>query len=112
MRALPFIFRLILLVGAGIAIAGVPTKAQTTSPKGTEPQAPGLGKLTGDDVKRADELARAIEAEIKDDCWDEAIAKTEELLALRTRDLGLEHFSISGRRDHSDGRTEVRSSDA
>ncbi|MFI5455885.1 MAG: CHAT domain-containing protein [Isosphaerales bacterium] len=65
---------------------------QTPAPPAGQPTAPGLRKLTGDDARRAEELDKAIEAALKADQWDEAIAKAEELLALRTRAQGLKHF--------------------
>ena len=92
MKALRIVFRLGLVIGLGIAIPGLPTTAQTTSPKEAQPPAPGLRKLTGDDAKRAEELDKAIEAALKADRWDEAIARAEELLALRTRVQGPKHF--------------------
>ena len=48
--------------------------------------------LKGDDAKRAEELAKAIEAALKADRWYEAIARAEELFALRTRVQGPKHF--------------------
>ena len=92
MKALRIVFRLGLLIGLGIEIPGPPTTAQTTSPKEAQPPAPGLRKLTGDDARRAEELDKAIEAALKADRWDEAIARAEELLALRTRAQGPKHF--------------------
>jgi len=92
MKALRVVFRLGLLIGFGIAIPGLPTTAQTTSPKEAPPPAPSLRKLTGDDARRAEELNKAIEAALKPDRWDEAIARAEELLALRTRAQGPKHF--------------------
>ncbi len=92
MKALRVVFRLALLITLGIEIPGLPTSAQTTSPKESQPPAPGLRKLTGDDAKRAEELDKAIEAALKADRWDEAIARAEELLALRTRAQGPKHF--------------------
>ena len=50
---------------------------------------------TSNYAKRADELDKATEAAQKADCWDEAIAKADELLALRMRAQGP---SISRRR--------------
>ena len=67
-------------------------RVQTPAPPAGQPTAPGLRKLTGDDAKRAEELDKAIEAALKADRWDEAIAKAEELLALRTRVQGPKHF--------------------
>ena len=92
MNARRILFRLGLLIGLGIVIPGSPTIAQTTPPKEAQPPAPGLRKLTGDDAKRAEELDKAIEAALKADRWDEAIARAEELLALRTRVQGPKHF--------------------
>jgi len=92
MKALRITFRLGLLIGFGIAIPGLPSTAQTTSSKETQPPAPGLRKLTGDDARRAEELDKAIEAAFKADRWHEAIARQEELLALRTRVQGPKHF--------------------
>jgi tetratricopeptide (TPR) repeat protein len=51
-----------------------------------------LRKLTGDDATRAEELVKAIDATLKADRWDEAIARAEELVALRTRVQGPKHF--------------------
>ncbi len=66
--------------------------AQTPSPPAGQPTAPGLRKLSGDDAKRAEELNRAIDAALKADRWDEAIARVEELVALRTRTQGPRDF--------------------
>jgi len=92
MNALRVVFRLGLLIVLGIEVAGLPTTAQTTSPKEAGPPARGLRKLTGDDAKRAEELDKAIVAALKADRWDEAVARAEELLALRTRAQGPKHF--------------------
>jgi len=92
MKALRVVFRLGLLIGLGIQIPGLPTSAQTASPKDAQPTAPGLRKLTDDDARRAEELDKAIEAALKADRWDEAIARAEELLALPTRAQGAKHF--------------------
>jgi tetratricopeptide (TPR) repeat protein len=92
MKAVRAVFRLGLSIGLGIAITGSSAIAQTASPKEAQPPAPGLRKLTGDDAKRAEELGKAIEAALKADRWDEAIARADELVALRTRVQGLKHF--------------------
>jgi tetratricopeptide (TPR) repeat protein len=66
---------------------------QTPAPPASQPAAaPGLIKLTGSDAKRAEELDKAIAASLKADRWDEAIAKAEELLALRAKVQGPKHF--------------------
>jgi tetratricopeptide (TPR) repeat protein len=92
MKALGVVFRLGLLIGLGIEIPGWPATAQTLSPLGSQTPAPGLRKLTGDDARRAEELDKAIEAVLKADRWDEAIARAQELLALRAKVQGPKHF--------------------
>jgi tetratricopeptide (TPR) repeat protein len=92
MKALCVAFRLGLLIGFGIEIPSLPAMTQASSPKETQSPATGLPKLTGDDAKRSDELDKTIEAALKADRWDDAIARSEELLALRTRAQGPKHF--------------------
>src|SRR5262245_41317578 len=92
MKALHVVFRLGLLMSFGIAMPGWPTIAQTTSPNGSQTPAPGSGQLIGDDARRSEELDKAIEAALTADRWNEAIARAEELLALRTRVQGPKHF--------------------
>src|SRR5271165_4919274 len=92
MNARRIVFRLGLLSGLGIALSGSPTRAQNATPKEAQPPAPGLRKLAGDDARRAEEIAKAIEAALEADRWDEAISRAEELRALRTRILGPKHF--------------------
>lgn len=65
---------------------------QTPARQTTTPTAPGLIKLTGDDAERAAALDRSIYSAEQADRWDEAIARAEELLAVRTRAQGPEHF--------------------
>ena len=52
-------------------------------------------KLTGDDEKRAQELEAQIENALKADRFDEAIARTENLVALRAKVLGPKHFETA-----------------
>jgi tetratricopeptide (TPR) repeat protein len=92
MKVLRAVSRLGLLIGLGIEIPCLPTAAQTTSPKEAQPPAAGLRKLTGDHARRAEELDKAIEAALKTDRWDEAIARSQELLALRSGAQGPRHF--------------------
>lgn len=92
MKALRVVFGVALVIGSGIVIPGLPAIAQIPPPKQAPPPASGLRKLTGDDAKRAEELDKAIETAIKADGWDEAIAKAQELLALRARVQGPKHF--------------------
>src|SRR5208337_178636 len=62
------------------------------SPEQTQPATPGLRKLIGDDARRAEELDKAIEPALKAERWDEAIARAQELVVLRTRVQGPKHF--------------------
>jgi len=82
------------LFGSIVFFIPFPVSGQAPAPKpsATQPQAPGLGKLTGDDEKRAKQLDEQIDAAMKADRWDKAIARAEELLALRTRAQGPKHF--------------------
>jgi tetratricopeptide (TPR) repeat protein len=66
--------------------------SQTPAPPAAKPTAPGLIQLTGEDEKRAKQLDEQIDKAMKDDRWDEAVARAEELLALRTKTLGPRHF--------------------
>src|SRR5262245_59308179 len=92
MKALGAVFRLGLLLGFGIEILCLATAAQTTSPKEAQPPAAGSRTLTGDDASRAEELDKAIDADLKADRWDEAMARAEELFGLRTKAQGPKHF--------------------
>src|SRR5262245_24779314 len=92
MKALRALLRLGLLIGSGIDFPGWPTSAQTTSPQGTQPAAPGLQKLAGDDERRVKQLNEQIVEAREGDRWEEAIAKAEEVFAHRTRVRGAEHF--------------------
>ncbi len=92
MKALRIVFRLVLVIGFGIAMPRMPVSAQTTAPKEAQPSAPGLRKLAGDLEKRADQLDEQIDKALKADRWDEAIARARKLLALRTRVQGPKHF--------------------
>src|SRR5262249_55665005 len=65
---------------------------QAPAPPTSTSTALGLIKLTGDDEKRAKQLDEQIEKSLTADHWDEAIARAEELLALRTRIQGPKHF--------------------
>ncbi len=92
MKTPHFVLRLALLIGSGIEITSPIGIAQTTPAKETQPPAAALEKLSGDDANRAAELDKAIWAALKADRWDEAIAKAQGLLALRTKAHGPKHF--------------------
>ena len=62
------------------------------NPRATLRPPPGLIKLTGDDARRAETLNSAIKTTLKADHWAEAIARQEELVALRSRVQGPTHF--------------------
>jgi tetratricopeptide (TPR) repeat protein len=100
MKAPLMMSRMMRLVTAGISLLVAPAFAQTTPPTQVQPQAPGLRKLTGDDAKRADELDKAIATALKADRWGETIARTDDLLALRSRAQGLDHFERAVARWH------------
>jgi CHAT domain-containing protein/tetratricopeptide (TPR) repeat protein len=68
------------------------SSSQTPAPPTGKPMAPGLIKLTGEDEKRAKRLNEQIDAAMSEDRWDGAIARAEELLALRRRVQGPSHF--------------------
>ncbi len=92
MKALRALFRLVMMIGLGYATPGMSTTAQTTAPKEAQLPAVGLRKLNGEDERRARQLEEQIEQAMKADRWDEAIARAEELAALRTRIQGPKHF--------------------
>jgi len=82
---LPSLGLLVLLVSSAVP-------GQTPKPTPGQPAAPGSRELAAADAKRAEELNKATEEALKADRWDEAIGKAEELLALRARAQGPQHF--------------------
>jgi tetratricopeptide (TPR) repeat protein len=85
---------LLVLVMASASPAKSPAPASDPTPP------PRLRELTGEDAQRAEALDKAIEAALKADHWDEAIARAEELLALRSRVQGSKHFeTVDAERD-------------
>ena len=80
-----------VLLGGLVFVTASLVRGQT-APPASQPTAPGLVKLTGADAKRAEELDQAIDAARKADRWDEAIAKAQELLALRVKVQAPKHF--------------------
>jgi hypothetical protein len=81
-----------LLITLVIQISSQPASAQLIPPMVAKPLAPGLLKLTGEEANRAGELDKAIEAALKADRWDEAIARADELAVLRAKVQGPKHF--------------------
>jgi len=82
------------LLGSLVLFIPLPVSAQAPAPKrpASQPAAPGLRKLTGEDEKRAKQLDEQIGTATNADRWEEAITRAEELLALRTRIQGPKHF--------------------
>jgi tetratricopeptide (TPR) repeat protein len=79
-----------LIVTIATAVSG-----QTSAPPTGKQIAQGLMKLNGDDEKRAKELDEQIDTAMKGGRWEEAIARAEELVALRTRVQGPKHFDTA-----------------
>jgi tetratricopeptide (TPR) repeat protein len=85
------------ILGSLVLFFSSPVRGQepVSKPSAGQPLAPGLIKLTGDDEKRARQLDEQIDNALNADRWDEAIARAEELLALRTRAQGPKHFDTA-----------------
>jgi tetratricopeptide (TPR) repeat protein len=81
-----------VLLGWLVFVAASVVRGQTGPPASNSTVHDGLIKLTGADAKRAVELDKAIGAALKGDRWNEAIAKAEELIALRAKVQGTKHF--------------------
>src|SRR5262245_52850835 len=92
MKALRVVFPLGLLIGLGMAIPGLPTTAQTTTPAKTQTPAAGLRTMSGADARRAQELDKAIDEALKADRWGRAVERAQELITLRARFQGPRHF--------------------
>ena len=65
---------------------------QTPAPSTTKPAGPGFRELSDEDKKRAMQTDEQIDNALNADHWDEAIARAEELLALRSRAQGPKYF--------------------
>jgi tetratricopeptide (TPR) repeat protein len=90
---------MVLMLGLLVLLIAPEAPAQTPARSPATDQvlasAPGLRTLTGADAKNAEEFDKPIAAAMKADRWDEAIARAEELLALRTRAQGPKHFETA-----------------
>ena len=95
MKASRVVSRIGLLIGIGTGIPGLATIAQTTSMHEAMTPAPALRKLTGDDAKRAAELGTALETALESRRWHEAISRTDEIVSLRARIQGKDHFETA-----------------
>src|SRR5438270_10600367 len=78
---------LILLIASAVL-------GQSPAPARAQPPAPGLRTLTGADEQRTKQLDEQIDQAMKEDRWKDAIARAEELLALRARLQGEKHFEV------------------
>ena len=93
MNAIRVVSRSGLLIGFWIVIAGPAGDCRDCAPEGSPVAGTRFArKLAGDDARHAGELDKAIEAALKADRWDEAIARAEELLALRRGSRAPKHF--------------------
>ena len=63
--------------------------------KGSTTPSTGIAEASRRRRQAADELDKEIDAALKADRWDEAIAKAEQLVALRTRAQGPRHFETA-----------------
>src|SRR6516225_7718174 len=81
-----------VLLGWLMVVTASVVRGQTAPPASRSTVPGGSIKLTGADAKRAEELDKAIDAALKADRWDEAIAKAEELLAVRAKAQGPNHY--------------------
>jgi tetratricopeptide (TPR) repeat protein len=81
-----------VVLGWLVFVTASVVRGQTASPANRSTVPAGLIRLTGADAKRAEEVDKAIDAALKADRWDEAIARTEDLLALRAKVQGPRHF--------------------
>jgi hypothetical protein len=85
-------FLLAFIVGFGIQVA----PADEPEPEAKKP--PYERMLQGDDAKQAAELNKKIEQAEQADQYDKAIQYTEELLALRTKVQGADHWETADAR--------------
>jgi hypothetical protein len=93
MASLRIGFRFGLLIALGIEIMLAPVVAQdNAAPKEQKPATPGSRVLTGEDATRAKALDEAIAKVLTEDRWGDAIARADELLALRSQAQGPKHF--------------------
>src|SRR5262249_25890402 len=83
-RAVPIGFFLLCLTSGVLG--------QAPAPPSGPPGAPGVRMLTGADEERAKRLDEQIKKAMNEDRWEEAIARAEELLALRSRVQGAGQF--------------------
>jgi tetratricopeptide (TPR) repeat protein len=78
-----------LVLSIAVRVSG---QAPTAKPSADQAPPPALRKLSDADEKQANQLAGQLTNAVKAGRWDEAIARSEELLGLRTRLQGPKHF--------------------
>jgi CHAT domain-containing protein len=79
---------LVALLGLPLAVV---VRADDPKPR-TDVKPPWQRLLTGNDARKADDLAKRVEALVQADRYAEALAAAEELLALQTKVQGAEHW--------------------
>jgi hypothetical protein len=79
-------------MGFAIDVTSHPAIAQAGTANTSLTPTPSSRKLQGEDARLAAELDKAIATTLKADRWDEAIARAEELFALRKWVQGQKHF--------------------
>jgi tetratricopeptide (TPR) repeat protein len=81
-----------LFFALAISVTAAPAQAPPAKAGGPGSKPSWQRLLQGDDAQRAAELDQAIAAALNAGCWDEAIARAEERLALRARVQGPDHY--------------------
>jgi hypothetical protein len=73
------------LFGLLVLVMALAALGQTSRPSPAPEKPPGLRIPTGDDATRAQRLNEQIDQAIQEDRWNEAIARAEEVLAMRAK---------------------------
>jgi CHAT domain-containing protein len=87
----------IVVIAAGLLAAWTYTTT-ADEPQANSQKPPYARMLKGDDAKLAEELGKKIEEAEKADKYDEAIALSEKLLALRAKFQGTDHWETVGQK--------------
>ena len=92
MKRLHSVLRWSMQVGCGIVLVGLSAMGQTSTPSKAQTENLSPRRLSGEDARRVEELEKAVAAAFDEQRWDEAIAQSEQVVALRTRVQGPKHF--------------------
>jgi tetratricopeptide (TPR) repeat protein len=92
MKVARALFQCVLLTGLLIGLANSSATAQVSPPEKSQVPGPSLRKVTIDDDRSAQRLDEQIDKALNANRWDEAIARTKELIAVHTRVHGPNHF--------------------